>query len=106
MTTNPNPSRLFFISDRELAFLQKVARAEYQFITDEEQAMRQSLRDRLNEVVLNANEHQISVNLSSEELGFLALIVSQNMAVVTSTERDARGSLRDRLDQAAKAVGL
>ena len=98
-----NTSRLFVFSDRELAFLQKISRADYQFITDEEQSARQSLRDKLNEVVLIPRENRIQANLTTEELAFLAVIVGANLSFVTETEREARKALRERLETAARA---
>ena len=99
-------SKLFILNHRELAFLQKVSRAEYQFITDDEQTARQALRDKLNEVVLSPKENRIAVNLTTAELVFLALIVKGNFSFVTETEKDARIQLHDRLVAAAGvAVG-
>ncbi|MBK5255797.1 MAG: hypothetical protein JJE39_07180 [Vicinamibacteria bacterium] len=95
-------SKLFVLDHRELAFLQKVSRAEYQFITAEEQLARQLLRDKLNEVVLNPNENRISVNLTADELTFLGLIVRGNPSFVTHPERDARSALQARLEAAVK----
>lgn len=94
-------SKLFALDYRELAFLQKISRAEYQFITDEEQVARQLLRDKLNEVVLSPREHRIAVNLTPDELIFLALIVKENFSFVTGQERDARNALQARLDAAS-----
>jgi hypothetical protein len=99
-----NTSKLFVLDHRELAFLQKVSRAEYQFITDEEQGARQLLRDKLNEVVLSPKEGRIAVNLTIDEIVFLALIVKENFSFVTARERDARNALQERLDQAARGV--
>jgi hypothetical protein len=96
-------SKLFILDHRELAFLQKTSRAEYQFITDEEQLARQLLRDKLNEVVLSPRENRIAVNLTTDELVFLALIVHESFSFVTGIERDARNALKARLDAAVKA---
>ena len=101
--TVQNTSKLFVLDHRELAFLQKISRAEYQFITDEEQVARQLLRDKLNEVVLSPRENRIAVNLTADELIFLALIVKENFSFVTSKEKDARNRLQERLDTAAGA---
>ncbi len=95
-------TKLFFLDHRELAFLQKISRAEYQFITDEEQQARQQLRDKLNEVVLSPKENRIAVNLTTDELVFLALIVKDNFSFVTAKEKDARHALQQRLDTAVK----
>ena len=103
--TPHNTSKLFVLDHRELAFLQKISRAEYQFITDDEQVARQLLRDKLNEVVLTRAENRIAVNLTTDELIFLALIVKENFSFVTATERDARNKLQERLDAAAN-VGI
>ncbi|MEO8501583.1 MAG: hypothetical protein ABI565_11760 [Vicinamibacteria bacterium] len=101
-----NTSKLFVLDHRELAFLQKISRAEYQFVTDDEQLARQLLRDKLNEVVLSPRENRIAVNLTTEELVFLALIVKETFSFVTAKERDARTALHERLDASAKvAVG-
>lgn len=95
-------SKLFVVDHRELAFLQKISRAEYQFITDDEQTARQLLRDKLNEVVLSPKENRIAVNLTTDELIFLALIVHENFSFVTGKEKEARNKLQERLDAAAK----
>ena len=95
-------SKLFILNHRELAFLQKITQAEYQFITDEEQTARQSLRDKLNEVVLNPQQNRIAVNLTSAELIFLAHLVHENFSFVTSHEKAARDVLEARLDTASK----
>jgi hypothetical protein len=99
-----NTSKLFLLDHRELAFLQKISRSEYQFITDEEQAARQLLRDKLNEVVLSRGEQRIAVNLTIDELVFLALIVKENFSFVTAREKDARNLLQERLDAAASGI--
>jgi len=98
-------SKLFILDHRELAFLQKISRAEYQFITDEEQLARQLLRDKLNEVVLSPRENRIAVNLTTDELVFLAQIVQESFSFITGNERDSRNALKSRLAAAAKAVG-
>ena len=98
-----NTSKLFVLDQRERAVLQKISRAGYQFITDDEQNARQLLRDKLNEVVLSPKENRIAVNLTTDELIFLALIVKENFSFVTATERDARNGLQARLDSAASA---
>lgn len=100
-----NTSKLFVLDHHELAFLQKISSAEYQFITEDEQSARQLLRDKLNEVVLSPKEKRIAVNLTTDELIFLALIVKENFSFVTAKERDARNALQERLDHAAK-VGV
>lgn len=94
-------SKLFILNHRELAFLQKISAAEYQFITDEEQTARQFLRDKLNEVVVSPKENRIAVNLTTDELIFLAVIVKENLSFITGMERDARQSLHERLNSAA-----
>ena len=97
-------SKLFVLDHRELAFLQKVSRAEYQFITDEEQLARQLLRDKLNEVVIQPQQGRIAVNLTNDELVFLALIVQETFSFITAKEKQARQGLRDRLDAAARSL--
>jgi len=99
-------SKLFVLDYRELAFLQKISRAEYQFITDEEQVARQLLRDKLNEVVLSPKENRIAVNLTTDELIFLGLIVKENFSFIDPKEKEARNLLQARLDNAARGVGM
>lgn len=99
-------SKLFVLDHHELAFLQKISRAEYQFITDEEQVARQLLRDKLNEVVLDARMNRIAVNLTTDELVFLAQIVQESFSFITGKEKEARTTLKKRLEDAAKGVGL
>lgn len=98
-------SKLFVLDHRELAFLQKISRAEYQFITDDEQVARQLIRDKLNEVVLGPNADRIAVNLTTDELLFLSQIVKENFSFITAREKDARNSLQSRLDEAARTYG-
>jgi len=101
---NQVTTKLFILDHRELAFLQKISRAEYQFITDEEQVARQLLRDKLNEVVLSPRENRIAVNLTTDELIFLAQIVHESFSFITANERDARNGLNARLEAASKGV--
>jgi hypothetical protein len=93
----PATSRLFVLAQGELAFLQKVTRAEYYFITDDEQASRQSLRDKLNEVVFDARKNRIAVNLTPAEITFLAHVVNENLSFITESEKKARQALHERL---------
>jgi len=97
-------SKLFVLDHQELAFLQKITRAEYQFITDEEQVARQLLRDKLNEVVLHPQLKRIAANLTTDELIFLAQVVKETFSFITAKEREARQKLHDRLDSAAKTI--
>jgi hypothetical protein len=97
-------SKLFVLNEKELAFLQKVSRAEYQFITDEEQTARQLLRDKLNEVVLHPQLKRIAANLTTDELVFLAQIVKETFSFITAKEREARQDLHDRLNAAARTL--
>lgn len=94
-------SNLFALDQNELAFLQKLSRSEYQFITAEEQTARQRLRVKLNEVVLNPKLDQVAVNLKSHELLFLAQIVRESASLLTAKEKDARSGLQGRLEAAA-----
>lgn len=94
--------RLFVLNHSELAFLQKMTRAEYFFITDDEQRARQILREKLSEVVLNPKENKIAVHLEAEERNFLAELVRLNPAFVTGAEREARESLHERLSNIPK----
>lgn len=93
-------SKLFVLDHKELAFLQKVMSAEYYFITDDEQVARQSLRDKLNEVVFDAKRGRIAVNLTLEETEFMAHIAKENFSFVTGAEKAAREALHTRLLQA------
>lgn len=101
---NQVTTKLFILDHHELAFLQKISRAEYQFITDEEQVARQLLRDKLNEVVLSPRANRIAVNLTGDELVFLAQIVHESFSFITGNERDARIGLKGRLEAASKGV--
>lgn len=95
--THQGTLRLFVLNHSELAFLQKMTRAEYFFISDDEQRARQVLREKLSEVVLNPKENKIAVHLELEERNFLAELVRLNPAFVTAAEREARESLYERL---------
>lgn len=102
MTNHPT-SKLFVVGQGELAFLQKLTRDEYYFICVEEHEARQRIRDKLNEVVVDASRNRIAVNLTNEELAFLSALVGEKISIVTAPERAARASLRDRLASAAQA---
>lgn len=102
MTNHPT-SKLFVVDQGELAFLQKLTRDEYYFICVEEHEARQRIRDKLNEVVVDASRNRIAVNLTNEELGFLAALVGEKISIITAAERSARNTLRDRLAGAAQS---
>ncbi len=95
-------SKLFILDHRELAFLQKISKAEYEFITDQEQVARQLLHSKLNEVVLNPRESRIAISLTPNELAFLARIVHEHSSFMTGVERDARKAFQERLDAAGR----
>jgi hypothetical protein len=92
------------VTSRELIFLQKVTRQEYHFITDEEQAARLRLRDKLMEGFFDQHENKIVLNLTRDELLFLTKVARENYSFVVRAEKEARLALAAKLHKMAETV--
>jgi hypothetical protein len=78
------------IRGRQARFLYSVTRDEYHFVTDEEQAARQSIGLKLEG--MEQRPHLI-VTLTQGELRFLLKICRENFSFITQAEKDARRRL-------------
>jgi hypothetical protein len=92
------------LSSRELIFLQKVTRQEYHFITDEEQAARLKLRDKLLEGFFDQKENRIVLSLTRDELLFLIKVARENFSFIARAEKEARLALAAKLHKTAETV--
>jgi len=92
------------LTGRELTFLQKVTRQEYHFITDEEQAARLGLRDKLIEAPYDSRTGRVVLDLSRDELLFLIKVARENYSFIARAEKEARLALAAKLHKTAEAV--
>jgi hypothetical protein len=92
------------LTDRELMFLQKVTRQEYHFITEDEQAARLGLRDKLVDNYFDPKTSRVVLNLTRDELLFLIKVARENYSFITRSEKEARLGLASRLHRAAESV--
>ena len=93
------------LTGRELVFLQKVTRQEYNFITDEEQEARLRLRDKLVvEAPPEGATSRIVLNLSRDELLFLIKVARENYSFSARSEKEARLALAAKLHKTAETV--
>lgn len=92
------------LSSRELAFLQKVSRQEYHFITDEEQEARLRLRDKLLAAAFDEPSRRIALSLTRDELLFLIKVARENFSFIARSEKEARLALASRLHRSAERV--
>lgn len=92
------------LTSRELMFLQKVTRQEYHFITDEEQAARLRLRDKLLEGFFDQAQNRIVLNLTRDELLFLTKVARENYSFIARAEKEARLALAAKLHKTAEQV--
>jgi hypothetical protein len=92
------------LTGRELVFLQKVTRQEYHFITDEEQAARLGLRDKLVETQYDSRTGRVVLDLSRDELLFLIKVARENYSFIARAEKEARLALAAKLHKTAEAV--
>ncbi len=92
------------LNGKELAFLQKVTRQEYHFITDDEQEARLRLRDKLLEGVYEKLESRIVLNLTRDELLFLIKVARENYSFIVRAEKEARLALAAKLHKMAESV--
>ena len=92
------------LTSRELVFLQKVTRQEYHFITDEEQAARLGLRDKLIEAPYDSRTGRVVLNLTRDELLFLIKVARENYSFIARAEKEARLALAAKLHKTAESV--
>jgi hypothetical protein len=94
-----------FLTYNELAFIQKLLRSEYHFITDEEQRARQSFGRKIHDITLPGNQQGgVELFLTQLEISFLQKLTKASYSFLTMEEREARQRLRAKIRLAWEQV--
>jgi hypothetical protein len=89
----------------ELAFIQKLLRSEYHFITDDEQRARQSFGRKLSDITLPGGQQGgVDLFLNQLEISFLQKLTKTSYSFLTLAEREARQRLRAKIRAAWEQV--
>lgn len=89
----------------ELAFVQKLLRTEYHFITDDEQRARQSFGRKLSDITLPGGQQGgVDLFLTQLEISFLQKLTKTSYSFLTLAEREARQRLRAKIRSAWEEV--
>jgi len=89
----------------ELAFIQKLLRTEYHFITDDEQRARQSFGRKLSDITLpGGQDGGVDLFLTQLEISFLQKLTKASYSFLTLSEREARQRLRSKIRAAWEQV--
>lgn len=89
----------------ELAFVQKLLRTEYHFITEDEQRARQSFGRKLSDITLPGGQQGgVDLFLTQLEISFLQKITKTSYSFLTVGEREARQKLRSKIRAAWEEV--
>lgn len=89
----------------ELAFAQKLLRAEYHFITEEERRARQAFGRKLSDITLPGGERGgVDLFLTQLEISFLQKLTKSSYSFLTLAEREARQKLRQKIRAAWEEV--
>ena len=89
----------------ELAFIQKLLRTEYHFITDDEQRARQSFGRKLSDITLpGGQDGGVDLFLTQLEISFLQKLTKASYSFLTLAEREARQRLRSKIRAAWEQV--
>lgn len=89
----------------ELAFIQKLLKAEYHFITDQEQKTRQSFGRKFSDITLpGGRKDGVELYLSHLEVSFLQKLTKGSYSFLTLAEREARQKLRSKIRTAWEEV--
>ena len=89
----------------ELAFVQKLLRTEYHFITDDEQRARQAFGRKLSDITLPGGQMGgVDLFLSQLEISFLQKLTKTSYSFLTMAEREARQRLRSKIRAAWEQV--
>jgi hypothetical protein len=89
----------------ELAFVQKLLRSEYHFITDEEQRARQTFGRKIHDITLpGEQEGGVELFLTQLEVSFLQKLTKASYSFLTMEEREARQRLRTKIRLAWEQV--
>ncbi len=89
----------------ELAFIQKLLRTEYHFITDDEQRARQAFGRQLSDITLpGGQDGGVDLFLTQLEISFLQKLTKASYSFLTLAEREARQRLRSKIRAAWEQV--
>ncbi|MFQ5789877.1 MAG: hypothetical protein ACE5JI_05305 [Acidobacteriota bacterium] len=89
----------------ELAFLQKLLRSEYHFITDNERRARQTFGRKLSDITLPGGKRiGVHLLLTQLEISFLQKLTKTSYSFLTLAEREARQELRRKIKGAWERV--
>ncbi len=89
----------------ELAFVQKLLRAEYHFITEDEQQARQLFGRKLSDITLpGGQDGGVDLFLTQLEISFLQKLTKASYSFLTLAEREARQRLRAKIRAAWEQV--
>jgi hypothetical protein len=89
----------------ELAFVQKLLRSEYHFITDDEQRARQAFGRKLSDITLPGGQKGgVDLFLSQLEISFMQKLTKTSYSFLTLAEREARQRLRAKIRAAWEQV--
>jgi hypothetical protein len=94
-----------YLTYAELAFVQKLLRTEYHFITEEEQRARQSFGRKLSDITLPGGKGgEVDLFLTQLEISFLQKLTKTSYSFLTLAEREARQKLRAKIRAAWEQV--
>jgi len=94
-----------YLTYAELAFVQKLLRTEYHFITEDEQRARQSFGRKLSDITLPGGKGgEVDLFLTQLEISFLQKLTKTSYSFLTLAEREARQKLRAKIRAAWETV--
>ncbi len=94
-----------YLTYAELAFVQKLLRTEYHFITEDEQRARQSFGRKLSDITLPGGKGgEVDLFLTQLEISFLQKLTKSSYSFLTMAEREARQKLRTKIRVAWEQV--
>jgi len=105
MAASNNRRACLSLTYPELAFVQKLLKAEYHFITDKEQKTRQSFGRKFSDITLPGGQKDgVELYLSHLEISFLQKLTKGSYSFLTLAEREARQQLRSKIRAAWEEV--
>jgi hypothetical protein len=105
MTATSKRRATLLLTYAELAFIQKLLRTEYHFITDDEQRARQAFGRKLSDITLPGGQMGgVDLFLSQLEISFLQKLTKTSYSFLTMAEREARQRLRAKIRAAWEQV--
>jgi hypothetical protein len=105
MATSNKRRATILLTYPELAFIQKLLRTEYHFITDDEQRARQSFGRKLSDITLPGGQQGgVDLFLTQLEISFLQKLTKTSYSFLTLAEREARQRLRAKIRAAWEQV--